>query len=223
MFVSSCRKQSTTPVGYQIDHAEKQIGIGDRVMLNTIATSLSRYAGRLPGAALSCRLARNQNGSAAVEFAMVAAPFLAIIFAILQIALVFFATQTLETAVAESGRLILTGQAQNQKFTAADFKKSVCDMILGLFDCTNGVYVDVKSYNSFSQASSSPPVTYDSKGNIVDNFSYQPGGPSTITVVRLLYQWPIYVPLLGVDLSSQGSSGRLTIVATAAFQTEPFQ
>ncbi len=39
-------------------------------------------------------------------------------FAIMETALVFFASQTLETAVADSARLIMTGQAQNQNFTA---------------------------------------------------------------------------------------------------------
>jgi len=39
-----------------------------------------------------------QDAAAAVEFALVAAPFLALIFAIVETALVFFADQTLEVA-----------------------------------------------------------------------------------------------------------------------------
>ena len=41
-----------------------------------------------------------------VEFGLVAVPFLGLTFAILETALVFFAGQTLETAVADSARLI---------------------------------------------------------------------------------------------------------------------
>ena len=61
--------------------------------------------------------ARREDGAAAVEFAIVVAPFLAMLFAILETALVFFAGQTLETAVSDSARLILTGQAQTPGFS----------------------------------------------------------------------------------------------------------
>jgi Flp pilus assembly protein TadG len=65
--------------------------------------------------------ARRQDGAAAVEFALVAAPFLAVTFAILETAFVFFAQQTLEATAADSARLILTGQAQTATYTAAEF------------------------------------------------------------------------------------------------------
>ena len=46
----------------------------------------------------------------------------------------------------------MTGQAQTHGFSQADFKTAGVHAYLdgGLFDCTNGVYVDVKSYTSFS-------------------------------------------------------------------------
>ena len=58
------------------------------------------------------RFARQQDGAAAIEFGLVAAPFLALVFAIMETAMVFFAGQALETATADSARLIMTGQAQ---------------------------------------------------------------------------------------------------------------
>ena len=67
--------------------------------------------------ALARRFVRQQDGAAAVEFALVAAPFLALTFAILETAMVFFAGQTLEAAAADAGRLIMTGQAQNAGYT----------------------------------------------------------------------------------------------------------
>ncbi len=67
-------------------------------------------------------------------------------FAIIETALVFFADQTLETAVADSARMIMTGQAQTQKLDMASFKTNVvCAHIYGLFDCQNGIYVDVET------------------------------------------------------------------------------
>ena len=104
------------------------------------------------------RFARREDGAAAVEFAMVAAPFLALMFAIMETALVFFASQTLETAVADSARLIMTGQAQSQSFSQAQFKTSVCAKIGGLFDCAGGLQIDVKTYSSFGSVDNSAPL-----------------------------------------------------------------
>jgi Flp pilus assembly protein TadG len=160
-------------------------------------------------------LVRKQDGSAAVEFGMVAAPFLLLVFAIMETAIVFFAGQALETAVADSARLIMTGQAQTQGFNQAAFKNAVCAKIYGLFNCASGLYVDVKTYNSFSGVDLSMPV--DANGNFQNNQSYNPGGPGNIVVVRLFYQWPIYVSLL------QNMSGnKRLLVATSAFRNEPY-
>jgi Flp pilus assembly protein TadG len=166
------------------------------------------------------RFARGDDGIAAVEFGIVAAPFLALMFAIMETAIVFFASQTLETAVADSARLIMTGQAQQSSFTQQQFKNAVCAKILGLFDCANGIKIDVKTYTSFSSISSAKPI--DATGKLLTNFGYTPGNPGDIVVVRLMYEWPIYVSLLGFNLADM-SSGKRLIIATAAFRNEPYQ
>ena len=67
--------------------------------------------------------------------AMVAAPFLALVFAILETAIVFFAGQTLETAAADSARLIMTGQAQTTGLRARrEFKTA--GLQRGSLDCS---------------------------------------------------------------------------------------
>lgn len=166
------------------------------------------------------RFAKEQDGAAAVEFALVAAPFFALMFAIMETALVFFASQTLETAVADLARLIMTGQAQSGSFTQAQFKSAVCAKISGLFDCNNGMYVDVKTYSTFGSVDNSPPI--DAQGNLkTSTFGYAPGGPTDIVVVRLMYQWPVYASLLGFNLGNMAGNKRL-IMATAAFRNEPY-
>ena len=113
---------------------------------------------RLMPGRLARRFARQQDGAAAVEFALVAVPFLALLFAILETALVFFAGQTLEAAAADSARLIMTGQAQTGELLAMPTSRPRCARIYGLFDCANGVYVDVKSYSSFATINTSSPI-----------------------------------------------------------------
>jgi hypothetical protein len=163
------------------------------------------------------RLVRKQDGSTAIEFGALAMPFVLLVFGIIEVAFIFFAGQTLETAVADSGRLIMTGQAQNQGFDQAAFKNAVCAKIHGLFDCQGGIRVDVRKYPTFSAIDLSKPV--DESGKFKDDQVYQPGGPSEIVVVRLFYQWPVYFARL--NLANMSDSSRL-LTATSAFRNEPY-
>ena len=174
---------------------------------------------RLLPAKVARRFIREHNGAAAVEFALIAVPFLALLFAILETALVFFAGQTLEAAVSDASRLIMTGQAQTAGYSQADFKTQVCNRIAGLFDCSGGVYVDVKQYSSFTSVNNTSPVTDGTFDTT--KMAYVPGGPGCIEVVKLYYQWPVYVSLLGNNLSNLNGSKRL-LVATAVFRNEPY-
>jgi Flp pilus assembly protein TadG len=181
---------------------------------------LALRAMRFLGFKVARKFVRRNDGAAAVEFGLVAAPFLALMFAIMETAVVFFAGQTLETAAADSARLVMTGQAQTQGFDQAKFKTEVCKRIFGLFNCSAGVQVDVRTYTSFSNVDLTKPI--DANGNLVNNFTYNPGGPGDIVVVRLLYQYPVYVSLLGLNLADMAGNKRL-IVATSAFRNEPYQ
>jgi Flp pilus assembly protein TadG len=182
----------------------------------------SRAIKRLLGCATMRKLIRQKEGSASVEFGLIAAPFLAMIFAIMETAVVFFAGQALETAAADSSRLIMTGQAQSSGYTAAQFKTAVCGKIYGLFNCASGLYVDVKTYTNFSNINNAT-LPVDSSGNLqTGNFGYQPGGPGDIVVVRLMYQWPVYVSLLGLNLTDM-SGGKRLLMSTVSFRNEPYQ
>jgi Flp pilus assembly protein TadG len=166
------------------------------------------------------RFRRNRHGSVAVEFALVAPVFFALLFAIIETAIVFFAGQMLETVTQDSARTILTGQAQTAATNQAQFKTSVCNRISILFDCANGIYVDVQSYPSFSNV---PTITdpIDAGRNFVNNMKYCPGNAGDIVVVRLFYQWPLFVTGLGYNIANLTGSKRL-LSATAAFRNEPF-
>ena len=181
---------------------------------------LSASVSRLKSMRLARRFVRQQSGIAAVEFGMVGAPFLALIFAILETSVIFFAGQALETAVADSGRLIMTGQAQTQGFDQNAFKNAVCARVFGLFDCANGISIEVKSFPTFASITMPQPI--DANGNFVNNFGYDPGGPCSIVLVRIFYQWPVYVSLLDFNKINNIAGGKRLLVATSAFRNEPY-
>jgi Flp pilus assembly protein TadG len=165
------------------------------------------------------RFRRNHRGSAAVEFALVAPIFFGLLFAIIELAMVFFASQVLETATQDSAREIMTGQAQTANFTQAQFKNLVCSKLVVMFDCVNGVSIDVQSYSAFGSVNIADPI--DASRNFVPPNNYLPGGPGDIVVVRLFYQWPLFVTGFGFNIANLSGSKRL-LTATAAFQNEPY-
>jgi Flp pilus assembly protein TadG len=162
---------------------------------------------------------RDTCGATAVEFAIVAAPFFALLIAILATSLLYFAQQALETTVEAAARLVTTGQAQQNGWTAAQYKAQVCKQVLPFLNCSK-LMIDVETVKSFSTADTSPPkITYDAAGNPV--LPYQAGGAGDIVIVRVMYLWPLPTGPLGFDLSNQPGNNRL-LVATSVAQTEPY-
>jgi Flp pilus assembly protein TadG len=166
------------------------------------------------------RFRRNRRGSTVVEFALIAPVFFGLLFAILESALFFFADQTLESVAQNSARMILTGQAQTAGYNAAQFKAQyICptgSLASVLFNCAN-VYIDVQSYPAFSN------ITINSQINscsFVPPTNYSPGNPGDIVVVRLFYQWQLYVTGFGFNIADLCGNQKL-LAATVAFQNEP--
>ena len=180
------------------------------------ATKIPRHILRL----FPRRFVRHEKGAAAVEFAFVVTPFLALMFAIIETAIIMFAGQALDTVVASSARLILTGQAQNGSLDEAAFKNAVCSNVKGLFKCASDLKVDVRKFTSFG-AINLPAPTVDQSGNMTpQSFVFQPGVQGDIVVVRLFYQYPAYLSLWNPSLLNSG--GKHLLVATAAFRNEPY-
>jgi Flp pilus assembly protein TadG len=195
-------------------------------MFEMMRTTLKLKIARLTRRAAPRRFLRHKGGSAAVEFAAVMLPFLVIMFGIMETALVFFADQTLQTAVSDSARLIMTGQAQSGGWKIDDFKTQVCQRIYALFDCTHGISINVTKWPDFSSIHFTPP-TYTNGQLDTGAFSYDSGGPGDIIVVQLYYQWPLFMTWGSnwgfSGLSNTSGPGSRLLVGVAAFKNEPYQ
>ena len=169
-------------------------------------------------------LARNaacNSGATAVEFGLIAAPFLALLVAILQTALVFFASRVLDETAEQASRYILTGQAQTAGMTQAQFADYVCQKSSTLFSCPNFM-INVQNYSSFASANTSTPtLTFDSSGAVTNQWAWSPGNAGDIVIVQVMYQWPIMLGPLGFNLANLSNGNRL-LVSTVAFKTEPY-
>ena len=175
-----------------------------------------------PRAFLRCR-----NGATAVEFALVAAPFLALLVAILQSALVFFASRVLDEVTEEASRYIMTGQAQQGGITQSGFGTYICTgsntsaLVSALFTCSK-IMVNVQNFADFSSASTaSPTLTFNPNGTVANTWNYNTGNPGDIVVVQVMYQWPVVLGPLSMNLSNLTNGNRL-LVSTAVFKSEPY-
>jgi len=176
--------------------------------IQTVSRSCKRYAG--------CTRA-----ASAVEFAIIAAPFVALLVAIVQTALVFFAGRLLDETAEQASRYIFTGQAQSAGMTQTQFANYLCQKSSTLFTCSNFM-INVQNYGSFAAANTSTPtLTFDSSGAVTNQWAWSPGSPGDIVIVQVMYQWPVVMGPLGFNLANLANGNRL-LVSTVAFKTEPF-
>jgi Flp pilus assembly protein TadG len=180
------------------------------------------------------RFRRSRAGSAAVEFALIAPVFFALLFAIIEVAIMFFASQVLETVCQDSARALMTGQAQTgavsgcavggvaSPCTQTTFQQYACSLVPALFNSGStcpGLYIDVESYSSFTNVTINSEIVSGAFQS--GNMQYNPGGPGDTVVVRMFYQWPLFVTGFGFNISNLSGNKRL-LVATSAFQNEPY-
>jgi Flp pilus assembly protein TadG len=172
---------------------------------------------RLAALVAKCRFWRNQSGGAAVDFALVVLPFLAVLMAIIESAIVLLAGQVLQTATTNAARQIMTGQAQNAGWSATQFKDYVCGGLTVMFNCSK-LNIDVRDFPNY--AAITLPSATNADGTLAST-AFQSTSPGDIVVIRLIYQWPILASGLGIGLVNSANSTN-TLVATAAFRNEPY-
>ena len=163
---------------------------------------------------------RESSGTSAVEFAIVAGPFLLLLTGIIAVGLAFAGNMTLENALEQGARLIRTGQAQSQGFDAAKFKSEVCKHLTAPLSCA-GLKLDVQTCTSFAGCNITSPL--DSSGNLKSAFGYSPGVGGDIVIVRAFYEWDLLAAMPLANRLSNMPNGHRVVSATVAFRNEPFK
>lgn len=173
-----------------------------------------------PHAAGSSRRRRRREGAAAVEFAIVGIPFFFVIFAVLELGVIFLVDSTLESAVQQASRLVRTGQAQVGGVSPAQFRNAMCES-MSVFegDCQARAVVDVRPIPQFRNPNPPDPIVDGAIDPARTDFN--PGEAGDLVLVRVWYQQPVVTPLLSRALTRLGS-GDAVIQVTTAFRNEPF-
>jgi len=155
----------------------------------------------------------NEKGASVLEFAIVALIFFSVLFAIIDIALMGWASLTMQHAVREGTRYTITGQDSlsgaidldnpDTRYLADDRFRAMVQKIQGN---SMGIYDSVLDPGDIT-------VEYVDGSNVKKTYHYDggtpfdpsddeawevfyPGGPGEIIVVRLNCTWPVLTPLI---------------------------
>lgn len=168
------------------------------------------------------RFLTQQDGVTAIEFAMLAAPFLYLILAILETGILLFSEYVIEHGVGNAARMIRTGEVQTDGLTASEFKTLVCGSLATYLDCTSRLHVDVRAFDDFAGVALPDPLTDEGElsDDVTTNAQFQTGDPLDAVVVRTYYAWPLFTP--GISHLANMTDGRRLLAAGAAFRNEPY-
>jgi Flp pilus assembly protein TadG len=167
---------------------------------------------------------RDERGGVAVEFAMVALPFIFMLLAIFELGLYFVVATTLENATGNAARMIRTGEMQLAgTANAANFKTQVCNSLAWLGStCSNNLTVDVRLLTQFTNPNPPNPVQNGSFNNT--SMTFVPGAPDDIVLVRTFFKWPLLTNSLRGGLQATGENGGTAVItSTVIFRNEPYQ
>jgi Flp pilus assembly protein TadG len=195
-----------------------------------VSFNLAHPAGSRASALLR-RWRRDEAGATAVEFALVAMPFLLLLFGIMSVCLFYFANFSIENAAWQAARGIRTGQLQQSlgiysgAVTNDDrrkaFKKAMCDKAPTFLDCSSKAVVIVQSNANFGGITQ--PVCTNN-GMVIDQSSagFDTGGASSVVLITVCYPWTAAnkLPFFKIGTLRDGS---VLMQTSVALRTEPYE
>lgn len=178
------------------------------------------------------RFGRDERGTTAVEFGLIALPFTAVLVGMMMVCVYYFKVLEVENAVYQSARDLRVGNLQQglgaYNGLSGDalkdaFKQAMCNRMSDSAGCFANMRVMVQSRSDF--ASVVEPNCKDGSGNLISNTTanagFNAGGASSVVVVTGCYQWNYGGPmpfLAGGSLAN----GAYLIQASYAARTEPY-
>lgn len=202
----------------------------DRETAKTLLGRASARARRMLG-----RFRKSEDGATAIEFAILALPFLVLLFAILEIAVVFFLTAALHHGTAQAGRLVRVGSLQAEGDQASQllkFREAICEEMAQIQGCMDRLRVDIVKGTTFGGVTL-PQRDLDMFASLDEDDDPEPtdppasefdcSGPREVVMLRTEFYHSLVLPrkltFLGND--PKGYNRRI-LRSTTAFRNEPF-
>lgn len=184
---------------------------------------------------LLIRFSRDERGVTALEFAFVAPVLLLFIFGILEFAMVFFAANTLESAVNNASRTGKTGYVENGISREQTLLNEITARASGLLD-PEEISLTTTTYEDYDQIGQGEPYTdSNSNGMRDDGETFTDsnrngrwdatlgeqglGEAGEVVVYQISYPWRLMTPLIGNII---GTDGVLTLSTRVVVKNEPY-
>ena len=168
--------------------------------------------------ALGCfmRFAGNRDGATAIEFTVLALPFAALTFAILESCISFAAQEVLANATDDIARQIRTGQLKKADITETSLRQVICGHleIIVASGCSTSpeLVVELQNSGTFAEAAGKAKLTM--KNNDLFSSGVNPGGALTINTLKVAYKWPVITNFLRKEMSNL-KDGKTLLIAKA--------
>lgn len=162
---------------------------------------------------------KDEKGTTAVEFALIGAPFFALLGFMLLGGHILWLSHSMDTSMQMVSRQIRTGQAQAAGMTMTQFRNTICATVAtSQADCRTKLVIDVKRFDGPEDIDFNPPKK---NGNVDQEAGvFQMGEGEDFVIAKVYFP----VDYLTVLASLVGSTKNLDfqLSATAAFRNEPF-
>ncbi len=182
---------------------------------------IGRMRRRMAGARLAQEMAADRRGATAIEFGILAIPFILLVFAVLETSVSFTAEQVMANATDKLARKIRTGEIKPSGTDKAAFRALICKDI-EIFvpaGCPN-LHFDLQNYAKFTDVPKAIPF---SEPGVIDvsGFKYTPGGAGTINNLRVIYEWPVITDIMKSKMAGL-KDGKILLYTSTTWQNEPF-
>lgn len=177
---------------------------------------------------------KKREGSAAIEFALLAPVFFYLVFAVIEIFAFMLTQSILESAVRNSARSGLTGYTPSGLDRATYISQQVENEVF--FVDPDNIQMETLIYSNFADINQPEPFVDENTDGFYDvgepytdingNGAWDSdmglaglGGAGDIVVYRVSYLWNFMTPLIGDMMSPSGS---IEISSSAVVRNEPF-
>lgn len=162
------------------------------------------------------RLSSDDRGTAAVEFGLIATPFLTMLFGIIGVGLYFLTSVSLDHFLQAELRSFRTNVVTSA--TAAEFRNKMCPKLPIHLSCEN-LQFNVKV---MAAGDAFLPSCLDGSGNLKSSAEYVKPAPTDFVFAWICYEWTLtkIIPLVSLGNMSNGS---MLAEASTAFWAEPPQ
>jgi Flp pilus assembly protein TadG len=179
-------------------------------------------------------LTRNEDGTTAVEFALIGGPFIMMLLGIMAICIYFFTILEVENAVWQGSRDLRVGNYQQNlgiyninpanpnynNLMKTAFKNQICSYMRGVLDRQNKMRIIVQTYAGFG--SIVQPSCTQANGELVADSSINAGGANSIVLITGCMSWKMVEDSPWFWRFGNMPDGSHLIQTSYVFRTEPY-